>query len=115
MSLPIETTRRDFIKITSVAGAGLVLGLFIPPLGSRAAQAGAANGSNAVFSPNAFLRIDGNGVITFVVPKVEMGQGTYTSIPMLLAEELEVDLASVHIEHSPPDNTLFSDPLLGEQ
>lgn len=93
-----------------------MLGIFFPPGRSRAAPAAAAAiAGNGAFAPSAFLRIDGQGVIAFIVPKVEMGQGTYTSIPMLLAEELEVDLASVRIEHSPPNDALFRDPLLGEQ
>jgi len=47
--------------------------------------------------------------------KVEMGQGTYTSMPMLLAEELEVDLSQVHLEHAPPDDALYAEPLFGVQ
>ena len=53
--------------------------------------------------------------MTLIVPRVEMGQGTYTSLPMLIAEELEVDLAQVSVEHAPPDAKLYSDPILGEQ
>ena len=67
------------------------------------------------FAPNAFIRIDGDGQITLVMPYVEMGQGTYTSIPMLIAEELEVDLKQVQLEHAPPNNKLYMNPLLGEQ
>src|SRR2546427_10829637 len=47
--------------------------------------------------------------------KVEMGQGTYTSMPMLLAEELEVGLSQVHLEHAPPDDALYAEPLFGVQ
>src|SRR5947208_16255337 len=47
--------------------------------------------------------------------KVEMGQGTYTSMPMLLAEELEVDLSQVRLEHAPPDDALYAEPLFGVQ
>ncbi len=50
-----------------------------------------------------------------MIPKVEMGQGVYTSIPMLIAEELEVPLDSVVIDHAPPNEKLFMDPLLGGQ
>ncbi|MGH8567465.1 MAG: molybdopterin cofactor-binding domain-containing protein, partial [Gammaproteobacteria bacterium] len=53
--------------------------------------------------------------VTLVVHQVEMGQGTYTSLPMLLAEELEVDLAQVHLEHAPPDDKLYANPLVGFQ
>jgi len=67
------------------------------------------------FAPNAFLRIDRRGTVTFVMPVVEMGQGTYTSIPMLIAEELEIDVDKVAIEHSPPDDKLYANPLIGAQ
>ncbi len=67
------------------------------------------------FEPNAFLRIDRAGTVSFVMPYIEMGQGTYTSIPMLIAEELEVDVDKVVIEHSPPDNKVYANPLVGIQ
>ena len=54
------------------------------------------------FAPNAFIRIDAAGQTTLVMPQVEMGQGVYTSIPMILAEELDADLAQVKLEHAPP-------------
>ena len=69
--------------------------------------------TNAPFAPNAFLRIDRAGKVTFVMPFIEMGQGTYTSIPMLIAEELEVDVDKVAIEHSPPDDKVYVNPLVG--
>ena len=65
------------------------------------------------FAPNAFIRIESDGQIVLTMPYVEMGQGTYTSIPMLIAEELEVDLKQVRLEHAPPDEKLFGNPLLG--
>jgi isoquinoline 1-oxidoreductase subunit beta len=49
------------------------------------------------------------------MPYIEMGQGTYTSISMLIAEELEVDLAQVRYEHAPPNNKLYANPLVGFQ
>src|SRR6185437_7365685 len=51
--------------------------------------------------------------VVLTMPYVEMGQGTYTSIPMLIAEELEVDLAQVRLEHAPPNEKLYGNPLLG--
>jgi isoquinoline 1-oxidoreductase beta subunit len=67
------------------------------------------------FVPNAFIRIDRSGQIVLTMPYVEMGQGTYTSIPMLIAEELEVDLKQVQLEHAPPNEKLYKNPLLGVQ
>ena len=65
--------------------------------------------------PNAFIRIGSDGQIVLTMPYVEMGQGTYTSIPMLIAEELEVDLKQVRLEHAPPNEKLYANPLLGVQ
>src|SRR5580704_16655929 len=59
------------------------------------------------FAPNAFIRIDAAGQTTLVMPQVEMGQGVYTSIPMILAEELDADLAQVKLEHAPPSDKLY--------
>ncbi|WP_245477505.1 MULTISPECIES: xanthine dehydrogenase family protein molybdopterin-binding subunit [unclassified Mesorhizobium] len=67
------------------------------------------------FAPNAFVRISRDGRVVLTMPYIEMGQGTYTAIPMLIAEELEVDLDQVTLEHAPPDERLFANPLLGVQ
>src|SRR5258707_10448730 len=64
------------------------------------------------FVPNAFVRIEGDGQVVLTMPYVEMGQGTYTSIPMLIAEELEVDLKQVRLEHAPPNEKLYGNPLI---
>ena len=81
----------------------------------RAARYATRLTSNAPFAPNAFLRIDRAGKVTFVMPMIEMGQGTYTSLPMLIAEELEVDVDKVAIEHSPADDKVYVNPLIGIQ
>jgi isoquinoline 1-oxidoreductase subunit beta len=62
------------------------------------------------FVPNAFIRINGDGQIVLTMPYVEMGQGTYTSISMLIAEELEVELKQVRLEHAPPNEKLYGNP-----
>jgi isoquinoline 1-oxidoreductase beta subunit len=117
-----EASRREFLKMgmTLAAGAagGLLLGFGVPARGDelRSFSIGgdAIEGSQpGVFAPNAFVQIDHAGMVTLVVPKVEMGQGVYTSIPMLIAEELEVSLSNVTLEHSPPNVKLFFDPLVG--
>ena len=78
------------------------------PLANGHAQVATADS----FAPNAFIRIERDGQIVLTMPYVEMGQGTYTSIPMLIAEELEVDLAQVRLEHAPPNEKLYGNPLL---
>ena len=102
-------SRRTFIKVGAAAGGGLLLGL---GLGGVHDAAAAESGG---FTPDAFIRIDRDGRVTFVVCQVEMGQGTYTSMSMLIAEELEVELASVHVEHAPASDKLYANPLLGFQ
>jgi isoquinoline 1-oxidoreductase subunit beta len=101
-------SRRGFLQAAATAGGGLMLGISLP-LAEGEAQTAAA----AAFAPNAFIRIEGNGRIVLVMPYVEMGQGTYTSISMLIAEELEVGLGQVQVEHAPPNEKLYGNPLLG--
>ena len=67
------------------------------------------------FAPNAFIRIDPAGKTTLVMPQVEMGQGVYTAIPMILAEELDADFAQVTVEHAPPNDRLYANPTFGIQ
>jgi isoquinoline 1-oxidoreductase subunit beta len=98
-------SRRGFLQTGAVAGGGLLLSLSLP-FASREAEAADS------FTPNAFIRIGSDGSIVLTMPYVEMGQGTYTSIPMLIAEELEVDLGQVQLEHAPPNEKLYGNPLL---
>jgi CO/xanthine dehydrogenase Mo-binding subunit len=104
--------RRKFLRLAvsvgAAAGGGLLVG-FTAAQGDRS-QPGARPPPDA-FQPNAFIRIDTDGAITLVMPKVEMGQGTYTAHAMLLAEELEVSLDQVRLEASPPSDELYGDPL----
>jgi isoquinoline 1-oxidoreductase beta subunit len=103
--------RRDFLTATGALGGGLLLGFTLP----LRAEVRDTLTTDAPFAPNAFLRIDPEGRVIFVSPMIEMGQGTYTSLPMLIAEELEVDVGKVVVEHSPPDDKLYANPLIGLQ
>jgi isoquinoline 1-oxidoreductase subunit beta len=67
------------------------------------------------FAPNAFIRIDNAGKTTLVMPQVEMGQGVYTAIAMILAEEIDADFAHVTLEHAPPNDELYGNPTFGIQ
>jgi isoquinoline 1-oxidoreductase beta subunit len=97
-------SRRTFLRAGAAAGGGLLLGFRLPSLLRADA-----------FTPNAFVRIDRDGRVTLIMHKVEMGQGTYTAMSMLLAEELEVDLSQVHLEHAPPDDKRYAEPFFGVQ
>jgi isoquinoline 1-oxidoreductase beta subunit len=106
-------SRRDFVVVLTSASGGLLLGCRIGER-SRAATAATAAPPPA-FAPNAFIRIGTDGRITLIMNQVEMGQGMYTSMPMLLAEELEVGLDQVQLEHAPPNDKLYANPLVGFQ
>jgi isoquinoline 1-oxidoreductase subunit beta len=67
------------------------------------------------FAPNAFIRIDRSGQTTLVMPQVEMGQGVYTAIAMILAEELDADFSKVALQHAPPNEKLYANPTFGVQ
>jgi isoquinoline 1-oxidoreductase beta subunit len=96
---------------TGAAGAALILRFGLSPV-TPAASGEASSARAAQFAPNAFIRIDSDGRIFLIVDKCEVGQGVYTSLPMLLAEELDADLDQVTIEPSPPDEQLYADPIL---
>jgi len=100
----MSVSRRDFLKVS--ASGGLLLAFGLPVHGQT---------GSAPFAPNAFLRIDRAGKVTFISPMIEMGQGTFTSLPMLIAEELEVDVDKVTVEQSPPDDKVYVNPLIGIQ
>src|SRR6266446_928600 len=101
-------SRRSFLVTSAAVGGGLMLSLSLP-LGRGEA------GNSDSFAPNAFIRIRSDGEVVLTMPYVEMGQGTYTSIPMLIAEELGVSLKQVRLEHAPPNEKLYANPLLGVQ
>ena len=105
-----DLSRRHFLRASALASGGLLLSVSLPyAIGeSEAADANS-------FEPNAFIRIGGDGKIILTMPYVEMGQGTYTSIPMLIAEELEIGLDQVRLEHAPANDKIYMNPLLGVQ
>ena len=106
------SSRREFIK--GAAGSGFLLAFQVP---ARAVKepAQTASGATGPFAPNAFIRIDKTGTTTLVMPQVEMGQGVYTGVAMILAEELDADIDRIVLEHAPPNEKLYTNPLLGIQ
>jgi isoquinoline 1-oxidoreductase beta subunit len=104
--------RRTFLKV-GAAGGGLLLGFSLSVRVNAAPTVGDA--TQEEFAPNGFVRIDREGRVTLVMPQVEMGQGTYTSMSMLIAEELEVNLERVTLEAAPPDDRLYANALIGSQ
>jgi isoquinoline 1-oxidoreductase beta subunit len=130
----VSDSRRGFMKVSAAAGGGLLFGFSLfgcsrggngkdgqndrkePPSEKAVGQAATAATNEAPgLAHDAFIRIDREGLVTLIIHKVEMGQGTFTSMPMLLAEELGADLSKVKLEQAPADNSLYADPLLGGQ
>ena len=99
----MKTTRRDFIKVSGAAGAGLVLAFQLPEALS------AAPATEKPFAPNVWLQIDPQGKVTITCHKSEMGQGVRTSLPMMVAEELDADFSSVQVKQA------MGDPKYGQQ
>ena len=96
-------SRRRFLEIAAAGTGGLAIALYLPACsrGESGAAAGAAK-RVAVAQPNAWLLIDTDGSIRFRCDKSEMGQGVYTALPMLFAEELDVPVESIKVEFAPP-------------
>jgi isoquinoline 1-oxidoreductase beta subunit len=94
----------------SAVGGSLLLGFHLPAP-ARAGSAGTVAAND--FAPNAFIRINHSGRVTLLMSKVEMGQGTYTSFAMLVAEELEVSLNQVDLEPAPVDEALYGEQMTG--
>lgn len=102
-----ETSRRNFLKTTSLATGGLLMGVALPGAKLEAMAAG------MVHTPNAWVHIADNNTITLISARSEMGQGVYTSMPMLIAEELNVDIRKIKVSIAPPNAKLYGNPLLG--
>jgi isoquinoline 1-oxidoreductase subunit beta len=105
MTTPKVTSinRREFVAAGIAAGAGLVIGFYLPHKGRTGKQ---------IFSPNAYVRITPDNKITIVVARSEMGQGIRTALPMILAEELEADWKQIEIEQAGA-STLYGDQTTG--
>ena len=98
-----EVTRREFFGLDGGRRVRVRLSC-----SSRALPANPEEG--ATFAPNAFIRIDEQGVVTLIIPQVEMGQGMYTSLSMILAEELDADWNRVRVEHAPAEREALRQP-----
>lgn len=100
------TSRRNFLKITSIAGGGMLVGFNMISGAAEAAD-------DAVFAPNAFVSINSKGVITLMSPNPEIGQGVKTALPMILAEELEVKWDAVEVEMAPLNQAKYGNQTAG--
>src|SRR5262249_34751004 len=111
MNEVINLSRRGFLKTGALAGGGLVLGVYLPRPGAAAQE------KARTFMPNAFVRIGTDDIVMVIVNHSEMGQGPYTSIPMIVAEELDADWSKVRYEAAPVgpvyNHSLFPSQMTG--
>ncbi len=107
----LQMERRAFLKISVAASSGLLIGLYFPGANKLVA---AEEKSASAFMPNAFLRIGTDERVTVIVNHSEMGQGVYTALPMLLAEELDADWSKIGYESAPVD-AKYNHPIFGMQ
>ncbi|KAA5606493.1 xanthine dehydrogenase family protein molybdopterin-binding subunit [Roseospira marina] len=114
-------SRRTLLRSVAGAGAGLTLGLLLPSRGAEAAADAGEGPADArdgePFAPNAFVRLAPDGTVTVICKHLEMGQGVYTGLCTLVAEELDAAWSQVRPEPAPADaaryNNLFWGPLQG--
>jgi len=114
----IDPKRRALLKITAITGAGLTLGFRVGDALAQtrpAANAAASNAATASFAPNAFVRIGSDNIVTVISKHLEMGQGTYTGLATLLADELDASWTQVRVEGAPADNDRYKNLAFGMQ
>jgi CO/xanthine dehydrogenase Mo-binding subunit len=98
-----QRSRRGFLKASLGVAGSLLLSFHLPAADAVAVSTPSQPLEPAAFKPNAFISIGQDGKVTLVMSFVEMGQGVYTAVAMLIAEELEVDVRAVTLEHAPAD------------
>lgn len=104
--------RRDFLRVTALAGGGMLLSAYLAPAASAAESLG-ARAAEGDFAPNAFIRIGRDGVVTIIAKNPEIGQGMKTTLPMIIADELDADWKTLRIEQAPLDTTRFENQWAG--
>ncbi len=114
LETPIKLDRRAFLKATGLAGGGLMLAIGLPAGGGRFAFAQQPPGEKPPYPPAAFVRIAPDDTVTVLINKLEFGQGVFTSMPMLIAEELDCRWSKVRAEHA-PTGQVYAHPGFGIQ
>ena len=99
----VAMSRRAFLKVTAATSAGFTLGAFVPRLAAQEGATGKAEAAPEAIPPNAFVRIGSDDSVTVIVKHVELGQGTYTGLPTLVADELDAAWLQVRVEGAPAD------------
>ena len=116
-SLAPNAARRSFLKSSAAAAAGFTLAFHLPgrALAQMAGpgQAGSRAGPGATLAPNAFVRVGGDNTVTVMVKHLEMGQGTFTGLPTLVAEEMDAAWSQIRVEPAPADASRYNNLLMG--
>lgn len=113
-----SASRRQFLKGSSAALGGLIVGAWLPPFAPKSAAAAAVSSKKGQLGDSfakgfgAFVRVGHDSRVTVISPKIEMGQGIHTGIAMMVAEELEVGLDQIDLQEAPPNADLYTDTLL---
>jgi len=113
MSLDSAIDRRQFLRVSTLAGGGLLIGAWLDFGRDGVLQASEVHGAAGDFSPNAFIRIAPSGAITIMSKNPEVGQGIKTMLPMLIAEELDVDFSAITIEQAMSDPSKYGTQVAG--
>src|SRR5271170_5850813 len=103
-----KLTRRGFVKVGAAGSAALVIGFYLPSIAAAQQEGGPSKEAPRINPLNAWIRIGADGNVTLIVGKSEMGQGVMTSLPMILADEVEVDWNSVHVEQAATKPDIYS-------
>ncbi|SDA35917.1 molybdopterin cofactor-binding domain-containing protein [Sphingomonas sp. NFR15] len=106
-----SVSRRDALRAAAIGGTALLLGVNL----RSASIAAISGGASATFAPDAFIRITSDGRATLIMPQTEMGQGIYTALSMLIAEELDLPLDEVTLEEAPANDKLYGNPIFKVQ
>ena len=110
MDTTSQLSRRNFLRVTALAGGGMLLATYIDPSGA-VRELGAT--PDEEFVPNAFIRITPDGAVTIIAQNPEIGQGVKTMLPMIIADELDVDWKDVRVEQASFDDTKYSNQYAG--
>ncbi len=122
--MKMTSSRREFLKTSAATGVGFTIAFHLPIAGAKTVErmtgvaglTGAAGGvAGGIFEPNAFLRIKPDNTVTVVIKHLEMGQGVYTGLAMVVAEELGADWSKIRVESAPADAARYKNLFFGMQ
>jgi len=108
-----EVSRRNFLRVTGIAGTALCLGFYFPANAKQEELVTASGAADSGIEMNAWIRIDANGKVTLTDHRAEMGQGSYQSVPQIIAEELEVDLKDINVVFAQGDQAKYGSQITG--